>query len=829
MKLSPTDVLVPDPEIRFIRSQDGMLLAGSTTGIHVLSAPVAEQAQRLISRLDGVRTVGSVCQEPDGDLGPDQALALLQSISGRLVHRRQPETPPRLEEEAREVSVLLLGNGEIASRLQSLLSGSAAPGSRIEALLFPAGAGPLAELELLLPRFEVVVSALEDVPFRTLYETSLTCLRAGVPFVPVTVNADHALVGPTVIPGETPCVGCAHTSSSASPDLTLDRLLAYTEPMRTRRLCAAEGSSPQLDRVVRALGREVEALLGGPTEPELLTQVLTVPAKGEAKKRPVLRRADCPLCSRLEPQVRLREKVLLRARIEVAAAHEAIPRATAPGQEEMVRTIGVLGGGTAGYLTALGLRKRHPELSITLIESSEVPIIGVGEATTPAMPFFLHQSLGFDIHELFAEVQPTFKLGIRFDWGGDSFFNYPFGSSHVLEAALYDGHIRDYSLYSMLMSADAFPLAATGDGDYLPLLNRSSAYHLDNARFVRYLARKAREAGIEHLDLTLTDVELTEDGTEVASVISRDGRRLSFDLYVDCTGFRSLLLEKGLGSRFVPFDGTLFTDTAVVAAAPHHGRLVPYTRAQALSCGWCWSIPQMEEDHRGYVFSSAFCTAEEAAAEMRRCHPEMGDYRTVRFRSGRHEHFWKGNVVAIGNSYAFVEPLESTALHMVIQEIGLLAEALPLRKGDFGVQHLLNRKVNDNWDYLRWFLGLHYKFNRKLSSPFWQACREEVDVSLHQELIACFQERGPLSYTSGTLFDYPDPLWGSAGVDVILLGQEVKTRLPRPSMPEAQWRQGREVRQAIVSRALRQKEALEVWQARPELRDRYVDELRVVG
>jgi tryptophan halogenase len=514
----------------------------------------------------------------------------------------------------------------------------------------------------------------------------------------------------------------------------------------------------------------------------------------------------------------------LRARVDSGFLTDAAERRGRISRDGTCRSIGVIGGGTAGYLTALAIRKAHPELEVTLVESSSVPIIGVGEATTPLMPNFLHGLLGFEIQELFDEVKPTFKLGIRFEWGepGDSYFNYPFGPSSLLEPYTYDKNITNYSLYSMLMSAGALPLVEANHGQHHSFLKPYTAYHLDNVRFVGFLTKKAKERGVKCIDALIDRAETCDgfDGCpEIAGIHLADGRRLQFDLYLDCTGFRSLLLEKTLQSKFISYEKSLFTDTAIVADVPHGGRLKPYTLAETMDSGWCWNIPQVELDHRGYVFSSAFCKREEAIAEMRRKNPSMHEHRIVTFRSGRHEVFWQSNVIAIGNAYAFVEPLESTALHMIITQIRLLLDVLPVRMNERGIPRFLNRKVAEHWDYIKWFLSLHYRFNRKLDTPFWRACREETDVSEHGELLSYFQERGPLSYhPSGPgFFKIPDPLWGPSGIDVILLGQKVPSRVPLPVGSEADWKERLKLRQEIVSVCLKQEQAIKVLESHAPL------------
>jgi tryptophan 7-halogenase len=363
-------------------------------------------------------------------------------------------------------------------------------------------------------------------------------------------------------------------------------------------------------------------------------------------------------------------------------------------------------------------------------------------------------------------------------------------------------------------------------------LGTSVAYHLDNRRFVAWLKALAAEAGVERIEATVAEVQVSEDGREVAGLVLGDGRRLAFDLYVDASGFRSLLLERALGCPWVSFAPSLWTDGAVVANVPHGGIVRPYTTAETMKCGWCWSTPQEDADHRGYVFASAFQTPDEAEAEMRRAYPGMGEARLVRFRAGRHERFWQGNVVALGNAYGFVEPLESTALHMLVRQIGLLVSAFPLRRGERGLPEQLNRKVAGWWDYLRWFLALHYRWNRRLDSPFWRACRERVDVSLHEELIAAFRERGPLSTDPAARsgFDYPDPLWGPEGIDLLLLGQgERPRRLPRPALGPRAWEERLHRAREVAGRAAPHETALAALRERPELLAGFVAAFRAAG
>ena len=420
-----------------------------------------------------------------------------------------------------------------------------------------------------------------------------------------------------------------------------------------------------------------------------------------------------------------------------------------------IQSVGVIGGGTSGYFAAIALKRRFPSLDVTVVESTSIPIIGVGEATTTLMPPFLHEQLGLDVVELYRQVRPTWKLGIKFDWGlpGDYFFTYPFGETNPLDAVAHDGSLLSQSFTSMLMAADKAPMIRDDKGEPFSLLPRLKfAYHLDNAPFVRFLAAHAEKLGIHHLDAVIVDAVASPDQSRIERLHTDGGRDLRFDLYIDATGFRSLLIGKALGSPFQSYASTLLCDTAMVATVPQPGPIQPYTLAQTMNAGWCWKIPVEGEDHRGYVFSSAFLSEDEAVAEMRAKNPGMGDPWKVRFRSGRHQDFWKGNVVAVGNAYGFVEPLESTALHMVITEMAYVIGCLEAAGDGPPDSAFASSRIGGHWDYLRWFLGLHYRFNKKLDTPFWRASRHDIDVSGAQPAIDHFAAHGPWSEKDGAHF-----------------------------------------------------------------------------
>lgn len=513
------------------------------------------------------------------------------------------------------------------------------------------------------------------------------------------------------------------------------------------------------------------------------------------------------------------------------------------------RTIGIIGSGTAGLLTALALKERDPTLEVTLVASSGIPVIGVGEATTPVLPPFLFGYLGLDPHRFEREVQPTLKLGIRFEWGQqDGWFNYAFGDGDLSDALAHDGHLRRYSATSMMMDAGKAPLVGVGGKLHSLLRETRFALHLDNVRLVRFLEQRAREVGVRFIDATVHEVHRArtdahhERAHELVDHLETSAGPLSFDLYVDCTGFRSLLMGGALHSPFIDYATSLMTDRAITAVRRHDGTVQPYTTARTMNAGWCWTIPMRDELHHGYVFASKYLKEEDARRELEQVYPGCEDFKVVRFRSGRREHFVRGNVVALGNSYAFVEPLESTAIHMVIIAISRLLEQVgtpstsrsaSMPRGphgearlslaeDLGKSHArpflapqrqaeLNAQMGAHWDWLRWFLAVHYRFNRRVDSPFWRDVHLTTDWSGLEAAHKDFLEHGPLSARDPGA---PAPklagdvVFGPRGLDIVMLGQGVVPKtLPRRTSA-TEWRELATMRERMLDLALPHGEAL---------------------
>lgn len=835
MKGSWTDLEVPQKKtaVQWAALAGNRILIRHRRGIALLGGLDGALLQRLLELVDGRRGLAEIRAALEPAFGARQVASLLDQIWGELL---EPVSSPAAAVPApapgpvpaatpqRRAGVLVVGEGLLAEGVGAGLERAGISCRKVASTESLLSADGLAGIVLL-------VAAPGQVSYQSLLDVQLACLDAGIAALFLTGDADGPRLGPSVIPAKTPCWACHQLAGFRALCLPPATLLAGIGNLET----LAEIEPGPLAAAVEGTVAEVAALLGRGGVAQLLFAA-EVHGAGGWRRYALARLEGCPLCGgrAYSKAASVLEHAARQADREWAATFAGRPTISlsTPG-ERRIRSVGILGGGTAGYLSALALRKKHPHLAVTLIESGKLPIIGVGEATTPLMPQFLHLDLGLDIHEFFHAVKPTFKLGIRFTWGpsGEAVFNYPFGKVRVLEPWLFENHVGRCSLQSMMMSAGKLPLEAGPAGGNGFGLGVETAYHLENRRFVAFLRKQAAARGVERIDTLIEDLALSADRESIDHLVAEDGRELAFDLYLDCSGFQSRLIEKGLGSAFVDYHGSLFTDRAIIAALPHGGVIQPYTHAEAMDAGWCWNTPQVAEDHRGYVYRGSFLDEDRAVAEMRRKNPGMGEVRTLRFRPGRRSHFWKGNVVALGNAYGFVEPLESTALHMLIRQIGLLSGALASGGATPASRALLNRKVGGWWDYLCWFLAIHYKFNPFPQTPFWRACRADVDISAYQELIDAFTEGGPLSYNRGlpTAFDFPDPLWGAQGIDILLLGQRVPFAAPRLPVSQRQWRRWASISETTVQRAPDQARLLALLEQRPELLQGFLANYQRVG
>lgn len=458
-----------------------------------------------------------------------------------------------------------------------------------------------------------------------------------------------------------------------------------------------------------------------------------------------------------------------------------------------IKTIGVLGGGTAGYLTALALKKLHPQIKTSVIESSKIPVIGVGESTTTEVVPFLHRTLGIDPERFFKEVKPTLKLGIKFDWGcpGDYHFNFNFFAGHQQESYYYEDSINNANWASVLMDANKIPVLKEKNGSLTSFLaSIPFSYHIDNKSLIGFLNKLVKERGIEIVDAEVTKVNLNEKEF-VSSLETEDGQKFSYDLYIDCSGFRSRILGQALKTEFIPFTDTLINNRALTFDTANNGVIGPHTRCTTMNNGWCWTIPMREENHHGYVHSTRFCDEETALAEVRAKYGPIEKYKMVEFRSGRHTQAWNKNVFAIGNSYGFVEPLESTAIQTAMHSIMTLCKLMPNNFEDTSSIAGINSEIAATWDTFRWFLGIHYKFNKQLDTPYWQWCRENTNIGDAQMILDLFHQRPPLSASNfGTQSPYSTLealVFNSYSYDTLIYGQKLLKDPKKPKMGKEEY------------------------------------------
>jgi tryptophan halogenase len=485
----------------------------------------------------------------------------------------------------------------------------------------------------------------------------------------------------------------------------------------------------------------------------------------------------------------------------------------------MIHRIIVLGGGSAGFIAAVTLKKKLPRLTVHVIRSPDIGVIGVGEGTTAAFPRHFFEFLGYNARSFYEQAEPTWKLGLRFLWGPRDVFYYTFLKEYEKREPALSRNIGffcedDCTLAgpcSMLMRhGKAFP-RRPGD---LPAFHNHHAFHIENKKLVSFLENLARAEGVEIQDATVERVERTGDG--VGALILDNGERLSADLYVDASGFRSELLGQTLGESFISYDRSLFCDRAVIGGWPRSQEpILPYTTCETMNHGWAWQIEHEHFINRGYVFSSRFVSDDEARTELLAKNSSIDPEKTrvVKFRAGRYARSWVGNVVAIGNSAGFVEPLEATALQVICVEASTLADSLIDSELDPGLRliALYNRFNSEQWDEIRDFLAVHYKFNTRLDTEFWRACRSDTDLGEAQGVVDFYQENGP-SVVAGPVLLRPTNSFGLDGYLALLIGQRVPHGKPhRPADAERDaWEKRRMQFEAIAQQAMTVRECLGV-------------------
>jgi tryptophan halogenase len=446
-----------------------------------------------------------------------------------------------------------------------------------------------------------------------------------------------------------------------------------------------------------------------------------------------------------------------------------------------IRDVLVLGGGSAGFLSAITLKARLPQLNVTVLRSKELGIIGVGEGTTTTVPFHLHEFLKLPLKSFYEITQPTWKLGIRFIWGTRPYFNFIFG--HEMDARhkgmrkgaghYCDEGAFDYVGYPSSLMCENKVFYRTPNGPRM--VGDELALHIENEKFVGWLEREALSKGVKIMDDTVVDVQQDDHG--ISGLRVQSGGNVSADLFLDCSGFYSLLLGKTLAEPYSSFKNALFCDRAVVGGWERADEPIkPYTTAEAMECGWCWQIEHEHKIIRGYVYSSPFISDEQAEREMREKNPKIGKTRIIKFATGCYRRGWVKNVVGVGNAFGFVEPLEATSLGTICNQAAMVAETLAA--SDCVVPQVLrdcfNARSQRVWDSIRDFLAVHYKFNRRFDNAFWRECWEKVDLGAAEEIVEYYKENGPSGLWRVPLFEGAEYRnFGMEGYLALLVGMQV--------------------------------------------------------
>jgi tryptophan 6-halogenase len=395
----------------------------------------------------------------------------------------------------------------------------------------------------------------------------------------------------------------------------------------------------------------------------------------------------------------------------------------------------VLGGGSAGWMTACLLAQEWGARNITVIESPEIGIIGVGEGSTPQLKAFFDH-LGIAEADWMAACDATYKLGIRFTgWserpGFDSYF-HPFPSpvdlhtepGFTLNCALarrgfqVPAHPDDWFLATRLAEQGKAPHPAP-NFPFPP----SYGYHFDAYKLGAFLRDWAVGKGVTHLPRKVTEVVLAESG-DVAGLLLEDGERVAGDIFVDCSGFRGLIVQEALSEPFLSYADALWADRAVVLPTPPANEVKPQTDSVALSAGWRFAIPLTSRTGNGYVYSSRYISDEHAEAELRAAvgAEEAVTARRLNLKVGRVERSWSRNCLAAGLAQGFVEPLEATALHIVIATALEFAQAYAA--GGFTSRHRddFNASIAARYDGIRDYIVAHYRMNQRSGSAYWRDC-----------------------------------------------------------------------------------------------------------
>ena len=451
-----------------------------------------------------------------------------------------------------------------------------------------------------------------------------------------------------------------------------------------------------------------------------------------------------------------------------------------------LRNIVIVGGGTAGWMAAAALAHAlKDQCAIELIESDDIGTVGVGEATVPHLRAF-NNTLQIEETEFVRAVRGTFKLGIQFvDWGraGDSYV-HGFGSiGHDFRSLPFHqywlklhlaGKARDIGEYSINTAAAPLGKFISGATDVpanSPLSHVAYAYHFDAGLYAAYLRRYSEARGVTRTEGEVVDVKLRSDDGFIESLTLKGGARVSGDMFIDCSGFRGLLIEQTLKSGYESWNHWLPCDRAVAVPCEKTGPATPYTRSTARDAGWQWRIPLQHRTGNGYVYSSAHISDDEAAATLT-THLDgrtLAEPRVLRFNTGRRRKTWNRNCIALGLASGFLEPLESTSIYLIQSGIARLIALFPDRHMNPVLQDRYNAQAAFEIERIRDFLILHYCATQRRENDFWKYCGNmQIPPSLADNI--------RLFEGTGSFFRDGDEMFALTSWVQVMLGQRIVPR-----------------------------------------------------
>jgi len=428
--------------------------------------------------------------------------------------------------------------------------------------------------------------------------------------------------------------------------------------------------------------------------------------------------------------------------------------------DNRIRSIVIVGGGTAGWMTAvaLGYALRAGRCTIRVIESDDIDTVGVGEATLPTLRTF-NRMFGIDEDAFMRATQATFKAGVQFvDWArpGATFF-HPFGAYGAPIDRLRFYHfwlklhrmgapwrLADYAENALASHTDVFARARWPDGE---IADHQYAFHFDAGRYASFLRQRALGLGVRRTEGRIEHVKLREGDGFIESVRLANGEDIAGDLFVDCSGSRALLIEGALHTGYEDWRHWLPANRAMAVPCESAATITPYTRSTTRVAGWQWRIPLQHRTGNGYVYSSDY-TSDDEAAHTLLAHldgPALADPRPLRFVTGRRKSYWHRNCVAIGLSSGFLEPLESSSIALMQNAIFRMLELMPDRRCDPATLAEYNRQTVQETERTRDFIILHYHGNGRRGDPLWDYCRHMRLPDSLRERIELFRVRGHLN------------------------------------------------------------------------------------